>query len=99
MKIHLGFGSLPDNTFRGLDYAHNFVTFFDDSNYTHYSDSHPQLDGIFYYDKHVQPSNNVCLGNILKEKHGKITAETLYSDIPGYHKTGNAQMVVMDPEE
>lgn len=90
MKIHLGFGSLPDATFRGVDYAANFVNFYDDKNYTHYSDAHPQLDHVFYYDKHVQPSGDYCVGNILKANHGMITAETLYADIPGFHKTGNA---------
>jgi len=51
--IHLGWGSLPDNTFRGADYAANFVTFYDDKNYTHYTKEHPQLDGLFYYSKAI----------------------------------------------
>ncbi len=41
MKIHLGIGSVPDKTFRGVDYAANFISFFDDKNYTHYSANHP----------------------------------------------------------
>lgn len=51
MMIHLGIGSLPDKTFRGVDYASNFITFYNDQNYTHYSVAHPQHNGIFYYDK------------------------------------------------
>lgn len=41
MMIHLGLGSLPDRQFRGADYAANFVTFYDDQNYTRYSSVHP----------------------------------------------------------
>jgi len=41
MRIHLGVGSLPDNTFRGVNYASNYIDFFDDKNYTIYSDAHP----------------------------------------------------------
>ena len=52
MKIHLGIGSSEDHSFRGVDYAANFMTFFDDKNFTRYSPAHPQLDGVFYYDKH-----------------------------------------------
>jgi len=42
MKINLGIGSYPDKTFRGVHYAHNFVEFFDDKNFTMYDDvAHP----------------------------------------------------------
>ena len=96
--IHLGFGSLPDNTFRGVDYATNVLIFYDDKNYTRYdSVAHPQLDGVFFYDRRVQPSTDTCVANILKSKHGFITPETLFRDVAGYHSTGNAQVCVMDP--
>ena len=65
MMIHIGYSSVPDKLFRGGDYASNFVTFYDDKNYTHYSSVHPQMDGVFYYDRHVQPSPDPCIGSIL----------------------------------
>jgi len=43
-----------------------------------------------YWDKFVQPSNDDCIGSILKEQYGKITLETLYRDIAGLHETGDA---------
>lgn len=98
MKIHGGWGSLPDNTFRGMNFASNFLYLYDDKNYTFYDDiSHPQLDGVFFYDKHVQPSDDYCMGDILKESHGQITAETLYRDVVGLQRTGDNKWVVMDP--
>jgi hypothetical protein len=98
MMVHLGFGSSADKSFMGVDYSANFVTFYNDKDYTHYSAAHPQMDGVFFYDQHVQPSNDQCVGNILTQAHGKINPETLYADVAGYHATGNAQVVVMDPE-
>ena len=99
MKIHGGWGSLPDKTFRGMNYAANYVQFFDDKNYTWYNNfSQPQLDGVFFLNKHVQPSDDPCMGNILREQHGHITAETMYRDIVGYQRTGDNKWVVMDPE-
>jgi hypothetical protein len=98
MMIHLGWGSLPDKLFRGMDYSPNVVNIYTDSNYTHYSQAHPQLDGVFYYDKHVQPSGDTCIGAILNGTHGQITPATLYRDVAGFHETGNAQVIVMDPE-
>lgn len=90
MMIHLGWGSLPDKKFHGMDYAANMVNIWDDKNYTYYSDVHPQLSNTFFYDKLIQPSGNPCLGAILKAAHGKITPETLFRDVAGYHQTGDA---------
>ena len=40
----------------------------------------------------------MCLASITTAQHGKITPETMFRDIAGYHHTGNAQVIVMDPE-
>lgn len=96
MRIHIGLGSRADNSFRGLDYSANVVDVFTDTNYTDYTPQHPQMNGIFYFDKHVQPSNNECVGNILKMNYGKITPATLYREVAGFHQTGNTQMCAMD---
>lgn len=96
MRIHIGLGSLPDQSFRGLDYSENVVEVFDDKNYTNYSPNHPQIDGVFYFDKYVQPSNNQCVGNILKMSTPNITPATLYQDVAGFHQTGDTQVCAMD---
>lgn len=96
MRIHIGMGSLPDNSFRGLDYSENVVENFNDVNYTNYSPQHPQIDGVFYFDKHVQPSNDECVGNILKDAVPNITPATLYRDVAGFHQTGDTQVCAMD---
>jgi hypothetical protein len=76
--IHLGVGSAPDNTFRGVDYSANDLIFYSDKNYTHYSTLyHPKYDGIFFYDKYVQPSGNTCLKNIIDANYGSLTPEIL----------------------
>lgn len=41
MRIHIGMSSLPDNSFRGLDYSENVVDVFTDTNYTSYTPNHP----------------------------------------------------------
>ncbi len=49
--IHIGIGSDEDNAFRGVMYGSNTLRVFDDKNYTYYSDSHPQMDGVMYWDQ------------------------------------------------
>ena len=97
MKIHLGLGSSVDKTFRGVNYANNFIDFYDDKNYTHYGPEHPQLNGVFYYDKLMQPSGDVCMASVISAQHKKITPETMYRDVAGFHRTGDNNYVVMDP--
>jgi len=66
MMIHTGWGSLPDNSFRGADIAANFVKFYDDKTWiAPFTAAHPQMDGVFYYDKLLQPSDNACIGSVL----------------------------------
>jgi hypothetical protein len=44
------------------------VNIYDDKNYTHYNSSyHPQKAGIAYFDKHVQPSHDDCVGHVLTD--------------------------------
>ncbi len=63
--IHMGVGSAADNAVRGVEYSFNKLEIFDDKNYTYYSPAHPQLDGIVFWDKHTQPSDDSCVGSIL----------------------------------
>ena len=96
--IHNGWGSVPDNSFRGVDYAHNYIKFYDDHEWTiDFNEAHPQMDGVFYWDKFVQPSYNPCMGQILQDNYGQITPELIYRDIAGLHATGDTQVAVMDP--
>jgi len=96
MRIHIGLSSLASNEYRGLDYSSNILLNFNDKNETVYGPQHPQMDGVQYFDKHVQPSNDECVGNILKNSLGNITPATLYREVAGFHKTGNTQMCAID---
>ena len=62
--IHVGLGSVEDHSFRMMQYSYRRLDIFDDTNYT-YTAVHPRLNGIAYFDKHVQPSNDDCLGKVL----------------------------------
>ena len=55
------------------------------------------MDGVFFFDKHVQLSDDPCLPSIIAPQHGQITAETMYRDVVGLHRTGDNNYVVMDP--
>lgn len=54
------------------------------------------MDGILFWDKYVQPSDNSCLGSVLSEGYGNIDTEFLFRNVTGLHETGNAQICVFD---
>lgn len=48
-----------------FEYAEKVVNNYDDKNYTHYNENHLKKEGIAYFDKHVQPSNDGTVSNVL----------------------------------
>lgn len=60
--IHIGLASSADHSFRMFLYSENTLINYDDKNYTHYAANHPKKVGIAYFDKHVQPSGDSCVG-------------------------------------
>jgi len=93
--VHVGIGSRADNAFEGVEMSFKEVHIFNDKNYT-YTDAHPQLDGVMFWDKYKQPSGHECLGRILEAGHGLIDAEFLFREAAPLHETGDTQVVVYD---
>ena len=60
--IHIGIASTEDHSFRMFEYSQDTLNNYDDKNYTHFTASHPKKEGITYFDKFVQPSDNSCVG-------------------------------------
>jgi len=97
-RNHVGVGARKDGKMEGVMMSFNELYIFDDKNYTYYSDAHPQMDGIFYWDKTIQPSDDWCLGSILKENLGKIDADFLVRYAAPIHETGDTQLIGYDFE-
>ncbi len=63
--IHIGLASVEDHSFRMFEYAYKTLNAYDDKNYNHYGKNHPQKNGVAYFDKNAQPSDDPCVGSIL----------------------------------
>lgn len=48
-----------------FEYAEKVVNIYDDKNYTYYNNNHLKKDGIAFFDKHVQPSNDGTVSQVL----------------------------------
>jgi hypothetical protein len=96
-SIHLGIGSSVDHSFTMQLYSYKNFTIFDDSNYT-YTSAHPKMQGVAFFDKHVQPSGDDCVGKVVKEGWGAWTMSGLWREVGLSHQTGDTQLVVFDLE-
>jgi hypothetical protein len=77
--IFLGVGD-PTNGFRAMEYTYPNLTVYSDQNYPVYQ-NHPRMTGLVYIDKHVQPSTDPCIANVLKAQYGQITATVMIRDL------------------
>ena len=48
-----------------FEYSYKTLNIYDDKNYTHYGANHPKLPGVAYFDKHVQPSGDSQVGQVI----------------------------------
>lgn len=48
-----------------FEYAYRTLNIYDDKNYTNYGANHPKLPGVAYFDKHVQPSKDSQVGDVI----------------------------------
>ena len=103
-SIHLGLGSLERNStvnssdnigFRGIEYSADELNIFNWQD-MYNTRAHPLLKDVVYWDKHVQPSDNPCLGSLLTDTYGHIDPETIIRNITSMSKTGDTLNLVLD---
>jgi len=93
-SIFIGLGD-PVNKFRVIEYSYDNVTIYNDQNYPEYP-AHPRMANLLYVNKHVQPSNDPCLGDLLQEQYGAIDPLYLIQHVTAVHQTGDTHAAVYD---
>jgi len=93
-SIHVGLGD-PVNKFRVVEYSYDYVTIYNDQNYPVYP-AHPRMEDLLYVNKHVQPSNDPCLGQLLEQQYGAIDPAYLIQHVTAEHQTGDTHAAVYD---
>jgi len=96
--IFVGLGSNQTNTFKAVEYSHEYVRVFDDQ--TPFPSApqpaaHPNIQDVVYIDKFVQPSNHECLGSLLQKSQGAIDVQTLI-DVSSQLQTGDLHIGIFD---
>jgi len=106
-SIHLGLGSYERNLssradenvgFRGIEYSARELNIFNWQDMFN-TKAHPILKDVVYWDKHVQPSNNPCLGSLVVDHYGHLDAPTIIREVTSLSQTGDTLNLVMDYAE
>jgi len=92
-SIFIGVGD-PVRKFRVFEYSYEAVTVLDDYNYPVYP-NHPRRPGLVFVNKHVQPSEDPCLGGYLGANYGIIDYEVLLQ-AAAIHQTGDTHAAIYD---
>eukprot|EP01100_Stratorugosa_tubuloviscum_P011155 TRINITY_DN492_c1_g1_i3.p1 TRINITY_DN492_c1_g1~~TRINITY_DN492_c1_g1_i3.p1 ORF type:complete len:429 (-),score=178.08 TRINITY_DN492_c1_g1_i3:40-1326(-) len=94
--IYIGLGqSEKPIQFKALEYSYEQVAVWNDQNFPSY-DVHPLMDGVVFLDKHVQPSEDPCLGSLIEQYYGQLDAENIIRNIAPVHKTGDMHIALYD---
>lgn len=98
-SIWVGLGSHADSQFRAIGYSHTTATVYNDTSafpgYAPTPAQHPLFPGLVYIDKHTQPSDDPCMGNLMTQYHGSLNPVNIMSVVQQF-QTGDLQAAVYD---
>lgn len=96
-SLIFGVGDGKQPAFRGIQYSHSVVRFFNDLNMQPLYDWHPRMKNIVYYGMDwLCPGFSKVLHAQLQKHYGNISAETAIRDITAITQTGDLQCCYYD---
>jgi len=90
-SIWIGLGD-SSNTFNAVSYSYQELDVYNDYNRT----NHTSIKDVVYVDKHVQPSSDPCMPDLINEYYGNLTAENIFRHITAEFQTGDMHFSVFD---
>ncbi len=92
----IGIGDSPNNHFKAVGYSNQLVQVWNDRNYPAYPPAHDLFPGLVFIDKHVQPSHDQCLNNLMHTYYGRIEPLVTLRNITATFQTGDMHIAVYD---
>lgn len=94
-SIWVGLGDSQSNEMNIIQYSHENATVYSNENFPYYTD-HPDIKDTIYVDKHVQPSHDPCLGELMNYNWGNITSNYMFQNVAAQLQTGDMHIAVYD---
>lgn len=100
--IWIGLGDAHGNggggSFKILAYSHDSVSIYNDRNFPAYPPAHDLFDSLLFINKHVQPSSEPCMNDLM---HALVGARAMSGDalaryVAALEQTGDSHIAVFD---
>jgi len=78
-----------------IQYSVENATVWDDEDFPTWQ-GHPTIPDVVYVDKHVQPSTDPCLANVILDGYGTLNATYLFQEAAARLQTGDTHCAVYD---
>lgn len=91
--IWMGLGDGAE--FKEVAYSNQEVGIINPKNFRPYL-NHDRFDSLLFINKHVQPSSEPCMNDLIHWLYGQIDAPALARDVCGREETGNMHIAIYD---
>lgn len=91
----IGLGDKVNNHFKAIGYSNQEVLIYNDRNYPSYP-NHDLFTNLVFIDKHVQPSGNPCMNQLMHAYYGQIDALNVLQYVTAQAQTGDMHIQVTD---
>ena len=98
-SIWIGVGDAHGNggggAFRAVAYSSTTVDIFNDRNFPVYP-NHDRFKSLVFINKHVQPSSEPCMNDLLHAAYGSLDAATAFEYVAAVEQTGDMHIMALD---
>jgi len=91
---HQGGPDLPAN-FRLVEDSFEELAFWNPETFPTYA-QHSYFPGVLFVNKHVQPSKDSCMNDLITQYYGSLTALDVFQSITALQQTGDMHIAVAD---
>lgn len=95
-SIFVGIGDKFNDEFTIVGYSYPEVDIYNWRNFPAYPPAHNLFTDALFLDKHVQPSGDACLNDLVTEFYGNLSATNVFQFITAYAQTGDMHIAVYD---
>lgn len=94
-SIWIGLGDYYNQQFKIVAYSNQLVQIINPRNFVPYP-NHNSYGDLLFINKHVQPSTEPCMNDIISKWYGSLDAVTLFQQVTALEQTGNMHIAVYD---
>jgi hypothetical protein len=98
--VWLGVGDAHGNggggSFKAVQYSHQTVNFFNDRNFPAYPPAHDLFESLVFINKHVQPSSEPCMNDLMHAAYGALSARAAAQYVAALEQTGDMHIAAVD---